>query len=140
MSRMAETRPYYITTAISYPTVRPISAMPMRQWRRMRSRASGAFDGYTVLFLTGTDAHGLKMKRTAASHGMTPISLRTTTRRTSKKMVAALDCSNDDFISYHASSAIIRLCRSLAPDRGERRHLSVDLCRLVFGPRRSLLR
>ncbi|WP_026550908.1 methionine--tRNA ligase [Arthrobacter sp. Br18] len=62
--------PFYITTAISYPNGVPhighayeaIATDTMARFKRL--------DGYDVLFLTGTDEHGLKMQQTADREGV----------------------------------------------------------------------
>ena len=67
---MAE--PYYITTAISYPNGKPhighayeaIATDAIARFQRL--------DGYDVLFVTGTDEHGIKMLQTAAKEKLTP--------------------------------------------------------------------
>jgi len=66
------TKPYYITTAISYPNGRPhighayeaIGADVMARFQR--------FMGRDVRFQTGTDEHGLKMAQKARETGQTP--------------------------------------------------------------------
>ena len=96
---MAETRPYYITTAISYPNDAPhighayeaVATDALARFRRLQGR--------DVFFLTGTDEHGVKMLQTARKHGITPGELADRNTPRFRDMVAALDCSNDDFIS-----------------------------------------
>jgi len=95
---MADKRPYYITTAISYPNDAPhighayeaVATDALARFRRLQGR--------DVFFLTGTDEHGIKMLQTAKSQGITPAEL--ADRNTPKfcDMVRVLDCSNDDFI------------------------------------------
>ena len=96
---MAETRPYYITTAISYPNDAPhighayeaVATDALARFRRLQGR--------DVFFLTGTDEHGVKMLQTARKQGITPGELADRNTPRFRDMVAALDCSNDDFIS-----------------------------------------
>ena len=72
---MAETRPYYITTAISYPNDAPhighayeaVATDALARFRRLA--------GVDVFFLTGTDEHGVKMLQTAKKQGITPAEL-----------------------------------------------------------------
>ena len=64
---MAE--PFYITTAISYPNGRRISATPMKRSPPTPSPASSAPQGRDVRFVGGTDEHGLKMVQTARAEG-----------------------------------------------------------------------
>jgi methionyl-tRNA synthetase len=55
-------------------------------------------DGYDVLFVTGTDEHGIKMLQTAAKQKLTPPQLVERNVPRFKAMVERLDCSNDVFI------------------------------------------
>ena len=63
---------FYLTTPIYYVNARPhlghtyttVAADVVARWKRMR--------GYDVLFLTGTDEHGQKIERSAATAGKTP--------------------------------------------------------------------
>jgi methionyl-tRNA synthetase len=92
-------RSYYITTAISYPNDVPhighayeaIATDALARFRRLQ--------GMDVFFLTGTDEHGVKMLQTAKKQGITPAELADRNTPRFRAMVAALDCSNDDFIS-----------------------------------------
>jgi methionyl-tRNA synthetase len=96
---MADTHPYYITTAISYPNDAPhighayeaVATDALARFRRLQGR--------DVFFLTGTDEHGIKMLQTARAQGITAAEL--ADRNTPKflDMVRVLVCSNDDFIS-----------------------------------------
>jgi methionyl-tRNA synthetase len=94
----AMARPYYITTAISYPNDVPhighayeaIATDALARFRRLQ--------GMDVFFLTGTDEHGVKMLQTAKKQGITPAELADRNTPRFRDMVAALDCSNDDFI------------------------------------------
>jgi methionyl-tRNA synthetase len=95
---MAESRPYYITTAISYPNDAPhighayeaVATDELARFRRLQ--------GMDVFFLTGTDEHGVKMLQTAKKQGITPAELADRNTPRFREMVAALNCSNDDFI------------------------------------------
>ena len=95
---MAETRRYYITTAISYPNDAPhighayeaVATDALARFRRLQ--------GMDVFFLTGTDEHGIKMLQTAKKQGITPAELADRNTPRFREMVAALNCSNDDFI------------------------------------------
>ena len=65
-------KPYYITTPIYYPSGDPhighcyttVACDSIARYRRMQ--------GYDVMFLTGTDEHGLKIEQKAAAAGITP--------------------------------------------------------------------
>jgi methionyl-tRNA synthetase len=93
-----QTSPFYITTAISYPNGPPhighayevIATDAIARFERL--------DGRDVLFLTGTDEHGLKMKQTAIKEGITPRELADRNSARFHEMVGALGISNDDFI------------------------------------------
>ena len=95
---MAEKRPYYITTAISYPNDAPhighayeaVATDALARFRRLQ-------DG-DVFFLTGTDEHGIKMLQTAKAQGITPAELADRNTPKFREMVRVLNCSNDDFI------------------------------------------
>lgn len=63
---------FYITTPIYYPSGNPhighcyttVACDSIARYRRMQ--------GYNVMFLTGTDEHGLKIEQKAAEKGITP--------------------------------------------------------------------
>jgi methionyl-tRNA synthetase len=104
-----EKTPFYITTAISYPNGPPHIG---HAYEAIATDAIARFmrlDGYDVYFLTGTDEHGMKMQQTAAKEGLTARQLRDRNVPLFEKMVARLECSNDDFIHtteerHHRSS------------------------------------
>ncbi|WP_156850843.1 methionine--tRNA ligase [Bartonella refiksaydamii] len=89
---------YYITTPIFYPNGTPhighaysaIASDALARFQRL--------DGKDVFFLSGTDEHGLKMQQTAEALGMTPKQLADRNSAIFQKMLAVLNCSNDDFI------------------------------------------
>ena len=95
---MSGQQKFYITTAISYPNDVPhighayeaIATDALARFRRLQ--------GMDVFFLTGTDEHGVKMLQTAKNQGITPAELADRNTPRFRDMVAALDCSNDDFI------------------------------------------
>ena len=89
---------FYITTAISYPNGVPHVG---HAYEAIATDAIARFercDGKSVLFLTGTDEHGLKMKQTAAREGITPRALADRNAARFREMARVLDLSNDDFI------------------------------------------
>jgi methionyl-tRNA synthetase len=106
---MPANQPFYITTAISYPNGPPHIG---HAYEAIATDAIARFmrlDGYDVYFLTGTDEHGMKMQQTAAKEGLTARQLRDRNVPLFEKMVARLECSNDDFIHtteerHHRSS------------------------------------
>src|SRR6266852_3418782 len=95
---MADKPRYYLTTAIAYPNGPPhighayeaIATVAIARFMRL--------DGYDVLFVTGTDEHGIKMLQTAAKEKLTPPQLVERNVPRFKAMVERLDCSNDVFI------------------------------------------
>ncbi len=95
---MADHAPYFITTAISYPNGAPHIG---HAYEAIATDAIARFhrlDGRDVFFLTGTDEHGVKMLQTAKMQGITPAELADRNTPRFQEMVAALGCSNDDFI------------------------------------------
>ncbi len=109
---MADTRPYYITTAISYPNDAPhvghayeaVATDALARFRRLQGR--------DVFFLTGTDEHGIKMLQTAKAQGITAAELADRNTPKFRDMVRVLDCSNDDFISTREARHA-RACQEL---------------------------
>ncbi len=103
---------FYITTAISYPNGVPHIG---HAYELMATDAIARFkrlDGYDVMFLTGTDEHGLKMQQTAQKEGLTPRALADRNAQAFRDMGKLLGSSNDDFIRtteerhYRSSEAI----------------------------------
>ncbi|MDZ4276391.1 MAG: methionine--tRNA ligase [Erythrobacter sp.] len=105
-------RPFYITTAISYPNGRPhighayeaIAADVIARFQRLRGR--------TVRFQTGTDEHGLKMARKAEEQGRSPRDLADEMSGYFREMCDALNVSYDRFIrtsepDHHRASQAI---------------------------------
>ncbi|MGH9296110.1 MAG: class I tRNA ligase family protein, partial [Acidimicrobiales bacterium] len=89
---------FYVTTPIYYVNDAPhvghayttIVADALARWHRL--------GGDEVLFLTGTDEHGLKILRAAEANGLDP---KEWTDQVSERYVRAwaqLDISNDDFV------------------------------------------
>jgi methionyl-tRNA synthetase len=106
---MATKPRYYVTTAIAYPNGPPhighayevIATDAIARFKRL--------DGFDVLFLTGTDEHGIKLLQTATKEGLTPRDMIARNVPRFQAMVARLNCSNDDFIRtteprHHQSS------------------------------------
>jgi methionyl-tRNA synthetase len=103
---------FYITTAISYPNGKPhighayelIATDALARFQRL--------DGKDVMFLTGTDEHGMKMVQTARKEGLTTRELADRNAAEFRRMAEILNASNDDFIRtteerhYRASQAI----------------------------------
>ena len=89
---------YYVTTPIYYVNDAPhighayttITADALARWHRLK--------GDEVMFLTGTDEHGLKVQRSAEANGLNP---QEQADRYSARFLQAwqlLDISNDDYI------------------------------------------
>jgi methionyl-tRNA synthetase len=108
----ADTTPFYITTAISYPNGRPhighayeaIAADVIARFQRLMGRP--------VRFQTGTDEHGLKMARKAEEQGRTPRELADEMSGYFREMCDALNVSYDRFIrtseaDHHRASQAI---------------------------------
>ena len=112
---------FYITTPIYYPSGKAhighsyctVASDAIARYKRMQ--------GYDVMFLTGTDEHGLKIEQKAAEEGVTP-------KQYVDKIVAGfqdlwklLDISNDRFIrttdDYHVK-AVQKIFKELY-DKGE---------------------
>ncbi|MCI0140597.1 methionine--tRNA ligase [Arthrobacter bambusae] len=90
--------PFYITTAITYPNGEPhighayeyIATDAMARFKRL--------DGYDVMFLTGTDEHGMKIAQAAEKEGIAPKQLVDRNAEIYKAAHAALGISYDRFI------------------------------------------
>jgi len=89
---------FYITTAISYPNGRPhighayelIATDALARFQRL--------NGKDVMFLTGTDEHGIKMLQTARKEGVSARELADRNAPEFQRMAKVLNASNDDFI------------------------------------------
>jgi methionyl-tRNA synthetase len=95
---MADKPRYYLTTAIAYPNGPPHIG---HAYEAIATDAIARFmrlDGYDVLFLTGTDEHGIKMLQTASKEKLSPQQLVERNVPRFKAMVERLNCSNDEFI------------------------------------------
>ncbi|MEZ2370869.1 methionine--tRNA ligase [Arthrobacter sp. RCC_34] len=112
---MTQQKPsYYLTTAITYPNGVPhighayeyIATDAMARFKRL--------DGYDVMFLTGTDEHGMKIAQAAEKEGITPQELVDRNAEVYKATHAELGISYDRFIRttdedhYAASQEIWR--------------------------------
>ncbi|MDB5530205.1 MAG: methionine--tRNA ligase [Devosia sp.] len=91
-------KPFYVTTAISYPNGAPhighayemIATDAIARFKRL--------EGRDVYFLTGTDEHGIKMVQTAAAQGVTPRELADQNSAEFRRLAETLNISNNDFI------------------------------------------
>jgi methionyl-tRNA synthetase len=105
-------RPYYVTTAITYPNAAPhlghvyeyIATDAIARFKRL--------DGFDVRFMTGTDEHGLKMAEAAAAEGIPTAALARRNSDVFQRLQERLNISFDRFIrttdtDHHAASAAI---------------------------------
>ncbi len=105
-------KPFYITTAISYPNGRPHIG---HAYEAIATDAIARFQrqmGRDVFFLTGTDEHGLKMAQTARERGVEPAALADEMSSHFKAMDDRLQISYDRFIrtteaAHHKASQAI---------------------------------
>ncbi len=100
--------PYYITTPIYYPSGNPhighcyttVACDSIARYRRMQ--------GYDVMFLTGTDEHGLKIEQKAAEKGVTPKQYVDEIVEIFKKLWSYMNINYDRYIrttdNYHIES------------------------------------
>lgn len=101
-------KPYYITTPIYYPSGNPhighcyttVACDSIARYRRMQ--------GYDVMFLTGTDEHGLKIEQKAAEAGITPKEYVDNIVEIFKKLWSYMNISYDRYIrttdEYHVET------------------------------------
>jgi methionyl-tRNA synthetase len=95
---MADSRTFYITTAIPYANGAPHIG---HAYERIATDAIARFkrlDGYDTLFVTGMDEHGQKMQQTAAREGITPQQLADRTAAQFAAMGQALNATADDIV------------------------------------------
>ena len=89
---------FYITTPIYYPSGNPhighcyttVACDSIARYRRMQGR--------DVMFLTGTDEHGLKIEQKAAEKGVTPKEYVDEVVKTFKKLWSFMNISYDRYI------------------------------------------
>lgn len=103
-----EKQTFYITTPIYYPsdklhighTYCTVATDAMARYKRLR--------GYDVMFLTGSDEHGQKIERIAASQGVTPKQYTDKIVDSIKELWKTFDISYDQFIrttdDYHVAA------------------------------------
>ena len=112
---------FYITTPIYYPSGNPhighsyctVASDAIARYKRMQ--------GYDVMFLTGTDEHGLKIEQKAQAQGITPKEYVDHIVSIFQNLWKLLNISNDRFIrttdDYHIKG-VQKIFRELY-DRGE---------------------
>ena len=89
---------FYITTPIYYPSGKPhmghaYSSILADIFARFKKN-----EGYNVLFLTGTDEHGLKIQREAEKNKKSPKEFCDEVSEKFKDLTSILNLSNNDFI------------------------------------------
>jgi methionyl-tRNA synthetase len=92
------TETFYITTPIFYPNGVPHIG---HAYTALATDALARFqrlDGKDVLFLSGTDEHGIKMLQTANAEGIAPLALADRNSQRFRDMEAALDVVPNDFV------------------------------------------
>ena len=101
-------KPFYITTPIYYPSGNPhighcyttVACDSIARYKRMQ--------GYDVMFLTGTDEHGLKIEQKAAEKGVTPKEYVDDIVKIFKNLWSYMNISYDRYIrttdDYHVES------------------------------------
>ena len=97
-------------------------------------------DGRETLFVTGMDEHGLKVQQTAAREGVTPQAFVDRIAAQFEAMGELLNARADDIVRTTQARHDRARAGDLGADGGQRRHLSVEIRRLVFGARRGLFR
>ena len=118
---MAEKNTYYISTPIYYPSDKlhighsytTVAADCMARYKRLK--------GFDVMFLTGTDEHGIKIEKKAAAKGVTPQQYVDEIVSGIKDLWSIMDISYDKFIrttdDYHVA-AVQKIFKDLY-DKGE---------------------
>ena len=116
-----EKKTFYITTPIYYPSGKPhighcyctLACDAIARYKRMQ--------GYDVMFLTGTDEHGLKIEQNAEKEGITPKEYVDRVAKQFQDLWKLLNISNDRFIrttdDYHVA-AVQKIFKELY-DRGD---------------------
>lgn len=101
-------KPFYITTPIYYPSGNPhighcyttVACDSIARYKRMQ--------GYDVMFLTGTDEHGLKIEQKAREKGVTPKEYVDEIVKVFKNLWSYMNISYDRYIrttdDYHVES------------------------------------
>jgi len=89
---------FYITTPIYYPSGQPhmghaYSSIIADVFARFKRN-----DSWDVLFLTGTDEHGLKIQKAAEKAKLDPLTYCNKISNVFKDLTIKLNLSNDDFI------------------------------------------
>jgi methionyl-tRNA synthetase len=110
-SRMSREK-FYITTAIAYPNGSPHIGHAYEVIATDAIARFNRHDGKDVMFLSGTDEHGIKMLQTARKEGISPRDLADRNAKLFRDMGHLLNASFDDYIRtteerhYKSSQAI----------------------------------
>ena len=89
---------FYITTSITYANAPPHIGFALEEVQADVIARSHRLKGDEVLFLTGTDEHGMKIVRAASSAGRTPEEFVDENAKRLMSLKAPLNLSWDDFI------------------------------------------
>ena len=131
---------FYVTTPIYYVNDVPhighayatLACDVMARFKRL--------DGYDVHFLTGTDEHGQKVEKAAEAAGLSPQAFTDKVSQSFRDLIGVMNFSPDGLHPDDREAPLRRLPGFVGEARRRRRHLPRQVCRLVFGARRSLLR
>ena len=137
---MAASGAFYVTTPIYYVNDVPhighayttLACDVLARFMRL--------DGRDVHFLTGTDEHGQKVEKAARGGRPRPAGLHRPGQPAFRDLAAAMNYSPDDFIRTTEAAPQRGLAGAVGEAGRQRRHLSRQVCRLVLGARRGLLR
>ena len=138
---MADKPRYYITTAIAYPNGAPHIG---HAYEAIATDAIARFmrlDGYDVFFLTGTDEHGIKMQQTAAQGGHHAARAGRAQRAALPGHGRAAELLERRLHPHHRGAPSSRRRRRSGSGWQKNGDIYLDeICRLVLGARRGLLR
>ena len=131
---------FYITTAIPYANGAPHIG---HAYERIATDAIQRFmrlDGRDTLFVTGMDEHGLKVQQAAAREGVSPQAFVDRVAGRVRGDGRPAERPRRRHRAHDATAQRPRLAGDLGADGRQRRHLPVEIFRLVFGARRGLFR
>ena len=139
--RMSEKPRYYITTAIAYPNGRAAYRPRLRgRSRPTRSRASSGSTATTCSSSPAPTSTAARSRRPPRKEGITPQQLVDRNVARFQRDGEAAELLERRVHPHHRAAPSHVLAGDLGADEGERRHLSVEIRRLVLGARRGLLR
>ena len=131
---------YYVTTPIYYVNDVPhighayttLACDVLARFMRL--------DGRDVHFLTGTDEHGQKVEKAAAAAGLAPQAFTDKVSQSFRDLVQDDELQPRQLHPHDGEAALRGLAGAVGEARRGGRHLSRQVCRLVLGARRGLLR